>query len=143
MSQSRISVHGSMCTDTGLLLCRNEQCLMTVWCVSWLPYMHMGVFLGLPALCFSHATFHSISWYSWTEYKTLCLHLTASEGTPASVSLSHGYNFMPKDPYHRWKNMKSDQTIFQILKLKTDICMLSTILFGAQCYISTSSLMQS
>ena len=79
---------------------------MVCVCVSWLPYMHMGVFLGLPALCFSHAAFHLISWYSWTEYKTLCLHLTASEDTPASTSLSHGHNFMAKDPHHRQKNMK-------------------------------------
>ena len=80
--------------------------------VPWLPYMHMGVFLGLPALCFSHATLHLISWYSWTESKTLCLHLTAFEGTPASTSLSHGHNFMGKNPHHRQKNMKKWQIHF-------------------------------
>jgi len=41
------------------------------------------------------------------------------------------------------KTWKSDKSTFQILKLKTVLCTLHTTLFGANCHISTSALMQS
>lgn len=113
------------------------------WCVYVLAARHAhGGFTGAACFVFQSCnhSFHLLVLLD--EYETLCLHLTASEGTPAPTSLSHGRNFMAEDPYHRQKNMKSDQIIFQKLKLKRDLCTLSTTLFGAKCYTSTSALMQ-
>jgi hypothetical protein len=68
----------------------------SVECVLAALHAHAG-FLWLPALFFQSCN---------PSFNLLCLHLTASEGTPASTSLSHGHNFTAKDPHHGQKNMK-------------------------------------
>ena len=132
VSQTCISVHQISMAPRALVLACYSAEIKSVW---WqfgvcpgCPKCTYGVFWGC-LLCvsimqpFLSSPHKETSWYSWTEYKTLCLHLTASEGTPVSISLSHGQNFMAKEPYHRQKKWKSDQSIFRYWNWKqTNVC---------------------